>query len=392
MKAIGNLFLNNKIRAYNGDIVRSSYVGYAKNSITDSGSLVLTSINLGATPTAALLFGGKITSGANLISIGAYSSSAQNSVQFRSENGTVLANSSSTVDATNAYHAMDNATITIRSTVNVTSATGGGINSTFTTSEAIPNEIRALLLAATNVDVTTKVFSNNEVYTKTGLSFTPNLIIAIGQQNFIISIGFGTSASQCSVTRLDQTSLNPASIKTHISSSLLIRNTDFANRDVTLNSINVDGYTMTRGSASTTTTLCIMALEIVGTPVIGIYDTPATTGNHLLNLGHFTIDHFIVSTGIETVNSTVTTTDASGMSISAFNGETQYSYGIISRDGVSPTQTESYYSDSAIHLRNSVGSDLLKATVAELTENGPILNWTNVGAAAKKMIVLGIYY
>lgn len=392
MKAIGNLFLNNKIRAYNGDIVRSAYVGYATNSITNSGSLALSSINLAATPTAAIFFGGKFTTSIASLVMGFYASSGQNSIQFRETNAVSPMNTDSSSNTTNIYHVSDNTTISVRSTANVTSVGGGTVNTTFATTEALPNEIRALLLAATNADVTFKTFANSEVYVKSGLSFTPNLLIITGTQNSVHSFAIATASAQYSITRLDQTTISPANVKGYMSNAHLIRNTDFINRDVVLNSINADGYTMTRGSASTTTSFCILALRIVGTPVIGIYDTPTTTGDHLLNLGHLTIDHLIIATGLETINSAVNTTAASGISINVFNGETEYSYGIISRDNVTPSQAESYYSNKAIQLRESVGTDLLAATVVELTASGPILNWTAVGGAAKKMIVLGIYY
>lgn len=392
MKAIGNLFLNNKIRAYGGGIIYSSFIGYAHQAITTPSTIALSPPHFSGPIIAAIFFGGKITSSSSSFGMGFYASTGQMSMQTRAKNAVTGSDSVSTSNTTKALHTIDDTDSTVVSTVNVDSVSGGNITTTFTNTEAVPTVINAMAFAANGADTVTKTFSNNEVYTRSGLSFTPNLIIIIGLQPGTISIGVANATGQYSVTKFDQTAANPSSVKLYLSNAYLIRNTEAATREVTFNSINSDGYTMTRGSGSSTTTFCILALQVEGTPVIGIYDTPTTTGDHLLNLGHFTIDHLIISTSAETINTVINTTNASGVSISAFNGETEYSYGMINRDNLSPVQTESYYSDSAIQLRDSVGTNLLAANVVELTEDGPILNWTDVHTFAKKMIVLGIYY
>jgi hypothetical protein len=394
------MVLGSDFLVYPSASVSSAIMGAASVVQLASGAFSITDANLGATPNAALLIGGKAGDVSSL-NLGLFDGTGVYSVYGRTRDITTPSNARSVLSSTKIYNAIGNTTNTIESSISTSGFSANTLGLSFDGVSEAATGLLGILLNLPNAVLTIHEFSaGTSVLNKTGLAFTPNFFITFAQPNTEVasgvvlqqyqSIGFATSTvNQYSMNYASFHNAATADASAILSTSYLAYN--FSNaQSISLTTIAADGYTLTRSATSGISSVGVLACYLPNNVVLSVEDSPITTGLHTIALGADTKEHIVVISTVEAVDSLVTNSTANGMAIGYFNDNITASYGIVVNEGSNPVNTEAYYNNDKILLESTVGTTVADFAFNAYTGTGPQMNWVTAPGTAKKMIVLGI--
>ena len=123
----------------------------------------------------------------------------------------------------------------------------------------------------------------------------------------------------------------------------------------------------------------------------GSIDSPTSTGNHAVTGTKLDPDFvFMMESMVQTEDTFISTGDAGGFAITAFDDTNEYCHGIATEDDVTVTNTESGLDNIAVYYNKDDGTAAFDATHVSMDEGGWTLNYSTVDGTTRKWIAFAI--
>lgn len=387
--SLGNILLGSKIKVYPQSAL-DYLIGSGITAANAASMFSITDTDLDDTPTAGVLIGSKTGVGTSL-GMGAYDGSSVYSLYQRSRDNLAATNTRNAMSSTAVYRALGRTTNAESESATATSFANNTFNFTFGTAPEFTTNFIGLLFKTADIAVDYLEFSGaTTVVSISDLSFEPNFFLCFSALNNVlagnifthsyIAVGVATgTANQYSISYSDVHNVTPTNTARILTNNSLSYHTALA-QTLSLTSVASNGYTITRSSTTGSASMIMVAMRLDSLPIISTQQSPASTGNSVINVGSNTKKHIILGTFNTALN---TVQDGYGISISVFDENKERSLAIVSNDNVATSNAESYFDTKAVSHYPTVGNNNYVASFVQNTFNGPELNWTAVNGGTQ---------
>jgi hypothetical protein len=203
-----------------------------------------------------------------------------------------------------------------------------------------------------------------------------------------ISVGFATSTAQKAMSWVDVNSVTTTSVVERTLSNRIGRSSN-GTQQVEIQNFTSSGFDATTRTTGTAATVGYLALKFSGiSPTILAIDSPTATGSQAITGITGTPQWGMLAGGsIQTVDSTITTTDAEAFGVSTFTSAAQSCFGISSDDGVATSNADTVADakpiclikdNAAFHTATFTSFSSGTATFNYSTANGTTRKWVGL--------------
>lgn len=378
--------------------VRTEYA----SSPTNTTAVSMTDIDIAGTPPAALVFSNMAT--ALRWGTGFIAGSSTNSISVRSRDNATTTTTGGKPSQTNLVELIAvNASSTTHEATGTLGTSGLTLNKSTAPTEAA--EVIAMLFAGSDVDADTHIFdpstTQDGTYTKTGLSFQPNLLFFLNvRRDFTTgtfrtqahyNFGVATSTSnQFNYSWYDIHNVGTTDVRAQLSNDRVMESlSDAAYLELT--AITSDGYTITtRGASVNVNEVAVLAVRIDNASIyLDTIQTATSTGSTSYSVGFEPQAAMLFSTQIQTLNSTTFDAEGGAFGVGVLDEDGNRALAVSSEDNVTTTNTDGQSQDAFVWLPDDtgaadiVGSGSLGATTVDV-------NYTNAAATATYGVLLAI--